>query len=392
MQQAIKGQPKKWWRIGRFLIIPTGVILVLFIIVQILFPNTHLPFFSQVGGIDLSVWGKASATIALDQAYNDATIGIYFGDNEKPYREVKPAEIGLKISNQRRINQMGYPWYIRLVPTSLLWWGLVAPEPKLNLDYDDTALNGYLKSVFGKKCLVEPINASLSISGENIHLTSASVGGRCNFDLVEQELKKINFLSASQGEVRIEIDETEPAVSTQDALALADKVGKNMVSDLELGFDDYDDSVTLKHQDLISWLSFAVVDDKLTVVIDETKSAEFYRGEVAPLVETSAGVTTIIASDLDNITREDGLEGQVINIQETNLRIAEYLMDERRTVTVAVESTDPTIEYVYERPVVQTSNTDRVETPKIIKPEEATVESENDATDDDDEAETPLPR
>jgi hypothetical protein len=73
------------------------------------------------------------------------------------------------------------------------------------------------------------------------------------------------------------------------------------------------------------------------------------------------------------------------------LRIAEYLMDERRTVAVAVESTDPTVEYVYERPAGQTPDSDRAETPEI-KPEETTDETEDDAPDADDEAEGPWTR
>jgi len=32
-----------------------------------------------------------------------------------------PAEIGLKVSNETRINKTDYPWYLRIVPMSILW-------------------------------------------------------------------------------------------------------------------------------------------------------------------------------------------------------------------------------------------------------------------------------
>jgi hypothetical protein len=101
----------------------------------------------------------------------------------------------------------------------------------------------------------------------------------------------------------------------------------------------------LPHEELASWIKFEVVSGKLTVVLDETKSTEFYKSRVAPLVESAAGVTTITTSDLTKVIRKNGTDGKMINIRETNQRIAEYLMDERQSVIVAVEAVEPEVKY-----------------------------------------------
>lgn len=314
-------------------------------LVQIFFPTTVLPLWANVDGVNLSTWQKAPATISLNRAYEDSKIGIFFSDNEKPYQEVTPADIGLKVENRRRIEAAGYPWYIRIVPTSLLWWGLVMPTQPPTLNYDDVTLRDYIKKTFGRECEVAPRNASLEINGDSIHLTKASVGGKCNSDDLKQALKSIDFVSVERGEVRLDIVEKQPDVSNQDALDLGDKIAKKMLNDLELEFDGYNDRVRLRHEELVSWVKFEVIDGKLTVVLDEVKSAEFYKSRVAPLVESAAGVTTITTSDLTKVIRKDGTDGKMVNIKETNQRIAEYLMDERQSVIVAIEAVEPEVKY-----------------------------------------------
>jgi len=70
---------------------------------------------------------------------------------------------------------------------------------------------------------------------------------------------------------------------------------------------------------------------------------------VAPIVEKEAGITTITTNDLRGVERREGDQGKVLNTVETGWRLTEYLLSKRQTVVVAVESIDPSVEYVYER-------------------------------------------
>lgn len=343
-----KKQLKKFYL--KYALIVVAAIFGVILLVQICYPSSNLPLNTKLGGKNLSGWDKKTAIKELNRAYENAEIEIFLDSNEDNYKTVFPENIGLEVDNTNQINNVSYPWYIRLVPTSLFWWGTTIKESDLSLNFDEDILDDYIEKTFGMPCYVEPKNASLAIDGNSVNINKSSVGGSCYQSVVKEAFRDAEFVSSNSGTIQVDLEVELPDISTDDAQELAMEISPNLVNDLVFKFDEMEETVTLGHDELTSWVTFEVVDKKLIPKIDEKKSSEFYKTRIAPLVEQSAGVTTIIATEDINTVRLDGVEGRVINIEETNLRIAEYLRGLRKTVTVALESTDPSINYVYNRP------------------------------------------
>ena len=352
----------------KYALIALAIIFGGLFLVQIFYPDSNLLIGTEINGKELSGWSKKSAIKELNRSYNNAEIEVYLDKDEESFRTVYPEEFGLEIDNTRRVNSIVYPWYIRIIPTSLFWWGKVAPVSELSLRFDESELRYFVEKRFGTPCYVEPKNASLSIDGSSIQIEKSHVGGICYQSEVEENFRDIKFSSFDSGSVMIDLVVEHPVVSTVDATNLAIEISPNIINDLVLEIDEIVENITLNRDELTSWISFEVIDHQLTPIINEDMSSEFYKTRVAPLVEKNAGVTTIIAIEDTNAVRIDGAEGQIINVKETNFRIVEYLLGSRKTVVLAVESTDPEIDYIYERlqsnqtknePVIDSENQDQ---------------------------------
>jgi hypothetical protein len=338
-----KMNPKNWWLV--FTIIIAAILLI-----QIFYPNSNLPLGTKISGKDLSGWNKRSAIKELNRNYADAEVSIFLGASDEVFDVVSPADFGLEIDNKKRVDAINYPWFIRLIPTSLFWWGGFSASGNPTEKFDDIDLQDFVEEKFGLPCYVEPKNASLSIDGSSINISKSRIGGTCYQSEVAENFRDVVFSSTSSGSVKVSLITEQPDVTTDDATALAMKVSPNLVSDLTLEFDEIEKSASLSRDELASWVIFDVVDGELKLIIDKEKSSQFYKEKIAPLVEQAAGVTTIIATEDLNTVRIDGSFGRVINVNETNLRISEYLLGLRKTVAVAIESTDPSVSYVYNRP------------------------------------------
>jgi hypothetical protein len=198
---------------------------------------------------------------------------------------------------------------------------------------------------FGDDCNIEPINASLEMNGTSLRLVKASQGGICNIDDVHAALTGLQFDTPGHSAVRIDGETIEPDVTNGDAQALASAVGTKLLGSLSLALGGDYGAVELSADELAGWLSFEVVNKKLVVVIDSEKSGKFFEEKVAPIVSQAAGVSIVTSNNLTDITRENGAEGKMINVKETVQRIADYLMDQRASVDVAIQSIEPTVEY-----------------------------------------------
>ncbi|GHU07542.1 hypothetical protein FACS189431_2250 [Alphaproteobacteria bacterium] len=338
-------------RIARFcerykkIVIPIAVVIAIDLLVQIFYPSARLLPFTYLGGENFGLANKSEAIIQLDQAYNSADVEIFFDGNEKPYLQLKPVDIGLSVGNAKSVGQMEYPWYMRIVPTSILWYGLIYSNVPPDIGFSESRLTRFIAMEFGDDCNIEPVNASLEMSGTSLRLIKASQGGICDIDDVHSAIAGLSFDTPNHSAVRIEGEIIEPDVTNSDAQELASSVGTKLLGNLSLSLGGDYGTVELPADELAGWLSFEVVSKKLIVVIDSDKSSKFFEDKVAPIVSQAAGVSIVTSNNLTETTRENGAEGKMINIKETVARIADYLMDQRASVDVAIQSIEPTVEY-----------------------------------------------
>lgn len=365
----VKYQKAKKKPVGKVKIalIVAGVVVGIELLVQIVWPNTILTPNTIIDEENYGLWDKTRVISMLDTVYKGLPVGIFFGDNTESYLDTTMGDIGMSVSNTKRITQIDYPAYWRLVPTSLFWYGLTSQVGPPQVIVDEITSSSFIDQNFGNKNYIKPVDAGLIITDEGISLKKSQIGGTYSLSELKNALKKPVF-SNKEAIVSVDIVAEYPKVDDEAALKVATTVSGQLINDLILTFDDYDDEVKLSVATLRGWITFEVIDGKLTPVINEKKLNKFLESEVAPLIEKAAGTTTITTNDLAGLDRQEGDEGKVLNTVETALRITEYLLGKRQSVVVAVESIDPSVEYVYER-ITDDTPVEEVDDDEELEPE-----------------------
>src|SRR5665811_1750810 len=81
------------------------------------------------------------------------------------------SDIGISTDNSSLISKELYPWYLRLVPTSILWASAVnGIDDRPAYQHDQVILDKYIKDKIGLSCDVEPKNASLELKSADLVL------------------------------------------------------------------------------------------------------------------------------------------------------------------------------------------------------------------------------
>ena len=338
---------------AKVVFIVIGIMLGIELLVQIFWPSNLLLPNTTIDGNSYGLWDKAKVVSILDNMYKSMPVELLFGENTEPYISTSTEDVGMSISNARRISQIDYAPQWRLVPTSLLWYGALSQIGQPQVALDNVLADNFIRQNFGDNSYIAPINAGLVITEQSIDLKKSSVGGTFSLSGLKTALARPSF-SARKITVNVDLLSEYPKVNDEKALSVATTVSGQLIDDLVLLFDEYDVEVKLPVTTIRSWITFDVIDDVLLPVINEKKLNKFLENEVASLVEKAAGTTTITTSELAGVRRSEGDEGKVLNTVETAWRLTEYLLGKRQSVVVAVESVDPMIEYVYER--IDTNN------------------------------------
>lgn len=327
----------------RELLIGFGVFIGLVILVQLLYPSDRLLPFSKIDDRSVSMWSKDDVVKQLDTAYKNYPTELYFGTNKKASHHPKPSEFGLTVRNDERVRDMDYPWYIRLVPTSLLWYGKVQKPQAPRYERNQAVLSKYVKEKLGDNCKVDPVNATLKAKGDSLEVVPSSKGGVCELPVVEKMLLKVSPQLTAENKAVVTMKEIPPAVSDKDAEALK----ATIISHLKRGVSIQAGSerVPIPVAMVTSWLDFAVVESKLTVAVSADRSKDFMAKELGPKVTVPAGVTKVATVDFAEVSRVNGQTGQALDVAATGGDIAAFLRGEVEIATTKTQPVAPRIEY-----------------------------------------------
>lgn len=326
----------------RQLFIGFGALGALLVITQLFYPADKLLPAVKVDDVSVGFLAKKDATTLLDEKYKQAPIALKFGNVATPQFTPLPADIGLEVQNQSRIEALQYPWYMRLVPTSLFWYGALTHAADPTYNRDEAALKKYIEKNLGNSCNVAPINANAAAKNGTIVVIEATAGGTCKLKDVEQALVTVTPKHASNTEVVIPVDEIPVKISTQDAEAfvktLTGRIGDSVA--IKVGGE----MATITVSELGNWLDF---DNKneLLVRVDSKKAQAYLLETIAPKVAIAAGTTKVTTRDFRELSRTEGATGRTLHTTETAQSITNFLTgknDQAQTVTKPVA---PRIEY-----------------------------------------------
>lgn len=330
---------KTHWKIALYI---TLGVLAAIIIVQFVYPRDRMVPYAHVDGIDVGHWHKDDVIWQLDNEYNRIKQPIYFGSNKEPHVEVSLDEIGLSVSNKKRISGAVYPWYFRLIPSSVLWYHYVDSDKGPTYTVDNKKQQAFIEDIAGKNCHVSPVNASLKVDKDKLTLVPAIPGGECEISQVKEVISQSKPRLDADTSVRIPVTEKKAEITDKVASDVAKEIMSRVGESVDLKVADK--VVNIPATDLYSWLIFSTSDESLTADVEVKKAKSFFDKNIIPLVYRPAGTTKITTRDFLEIDRSNGARGQTLDRQSTAESLTEFI-NTGEEPNIKIASTTPKVEY-----------------------------------------------
>lgn len=330
-----KRPPKKWLIWG-------GVALVVILmIVQFAYPADRLLPFTNVDGRSVGGQKRADVVKQLNEDYAKHPIDIYMGSAAKPVTSPKLAEASIKVDNTERLNRLDYPWYVRIVPTSILWAGLKSTKPPAPTFGDNFAK--YVDEKLMPSCREQPTDATLRAEGEKLVVVPAKPGGQCEAQAVIQSIKKIAPVITQPTTVRVAREEIAPAVNDEAAQSVGDELNARLATGVSLTAGG--EVIAVPTGDLVSWLDFKSEENTLAVSVNTDRARAWLEKVVSPKVSVKAGVSYITTHDFTETSRQNGASGQALDVPATADSVQAVVRGESNGATAVTKVVPPTEQY-----------------------------------------------
>jgi beta-lactamase class A len=331
------------WR--AFALPAVGLIIGLLLVFQILWPTARLAPFTTIENTNLGGVLREDAVKMLDQKFVESKVGVYLNNSETAFIKATPGELGIASSNKDRVEAMDYPWYLRIIPTSLFWAHLVSEGSLGNLQYhrSQDTLSSYINTTVGDTCHRDVRNGSAEVKGENVRVVEAFSGGDCDINELTTVLKSVNPTSEG-AHLSIAGTEVLPVITTKKAQAFVNHVNKIMKDGVAI--NDGKNSHDVPKKELVKWIDFTSTDGKLDYSFSIERASGYLAEKVGTVVEKPTGTMTITLKDFAEQSRDTGQTGVVFNKERMLQSIKTSLEKGERKVAVEVDTIQPTAKYV----------------------------------------------
>jgi beta-lactamase class A len=306
---------------------------VLMIAVQMCYSWQSTMLFAKVDGVAVGGMSRDEAVARVNDEYAAAKVAISFGASKKPYRTPSLKELGVTVASDA-VDTVMYPWWLRLVPTSL-WWGYaVAGDANSTAGVSKEKIAQYATQQLGESCSVAPKNASAKVEGEKIVRVSAEDGGSCKTEDVVAQLQAVKPNLREPLKVRVPMVPIKPAITNEMADAVIAKAETKLSEGVEVVLGDV--KVKLDSVAVRSWLTFDSTGEDLMLAVDAAKAKEPLEESLSSKVTRRAGVATITTYDFVETSRVGGGDGRALNVAGTARNIANYLTNDEARADIAV--------------------------------------------------------
>ena len=324
-------------------LIAVGLLVLVNILFQLFYPSDRMPLFATVDGVNVSGWLKKDAIKKLDSLTNKQTLTVVLGDTKQTNENVSLSKLGIKVSNSSRITAATYPWYVRVVPTSSLWFGPVQSESLPKYAINKTIATKYITSTFGDTCIVAPKDATLKVSSNELSVVQSKLGGTCEINQAVKSIESAKPVITKKATITIPVKATQPAVANSTAQKLADKLNKTSSKGVVLKVVDKQQAIAQK--EVLSWLDFAPSGKELSFSINATRANVYLAKTATPIISKPAGVTKVSTLDFTETSRSDGATGQTLDVTATLKGITDVLDGETESATAVATRLAPTVQY-----------------------------------------------
>lgn len=345
MSEQTRHAIRRWWQKYKDAVI-VCVLSVLFVVVvvQFLYPRDRMLPFAYIDGVHVAGWEKKDVIWELNKRYEMQPINIYIGENDEPFASVAPAEVGLTISNDKRINEYKYPWYMRLIPSSILWYERVTSGPATPATkHTEQKAEAYIKTHMGSACNVKPVNATVKVKNGALIVVEAQDGGTCEPEDAVKKLQAVAPKSLTAQTVRIPVKPIAPRVTTDDATSFSDVLQRQVQDGVSIRVGN--ETQKFDKKTLTNWLSISMKKNKLVAVVSSKKARSKLEETIGKRVYKSAGITHVTTKDFTEISRSEGAKGKQLDIEATVDNLTQFIQGKNDTPSSIVTTIQPTVNY-----------------------------------------------
>lgn len=313
----------------------------LLLLVQLFYPTDRLPLAASIDGQQLGGNTKAEAATVLDAAYSAHKVAIYMGSGKEPVVSPRFSDMDVSVNNAARLEKASYPWYMRLVPTSLFWANVTnVPTPSAQFGSKFTS---YIDTKLMPDCKQAPVDATLKVNGEKLNLVPAITGGTCEKSDVIASIKKVTPSLTQKTSVRVARDEQAPTVSD----AAATEYARTLTMRLKDGvtIDVLGGPVVVDTKDALSWLDFSTKDGAIAANVSGEKAGAWLNEHVAAKVAVAPGVSYITTLDFTETARVNGGSGRALDVGATVASIQSVVAGDATQANAATIVVAPTEQY-----------------------------------------------
>jgi len=286
---------------------------------------------------------KNDAAETLDEKYAARELQLYFGGADKPQYTPAPAEFGLVTKNAERLEQMSYPWYLRIVPTSLAWAHKVVEPGRPDYNKNTKKLSEFLKEELGGSCQVAPINATAEVDSTTIKVIKEEPGGTCKESDVRKALDGVKPRLNEGFSAQVNMVSIPAAVRAEDVRPVVDTMNVQLASDVAFAY--YATNHQVPAQEIRKWLTFSSVGGKFEIGFDAKKADAYLNPNLADKIARPAGISRVKTHDFVEVSREDGAVGRALDTNRTLMSLRSYLIAEAQNVPVGERVVEPRVEY-----------------------------------------------
>lgn len=346
------------WKIVTASII--GAILVLIIAFQIVYPSSRILPGTVIDGVTLDYMRKPDAVEALNKAYGEMPLGIYFGSNEAPFQKPKFKDIGVGVNTEKYLAALDYPWYLRLIPTSFFWAAEFTKTGEMEYVYDKGKIDAYIESQVGDDCEIPAKDATLKLVVDKLQVVSAQSGGICDITHFQQALAATKPVAIGENKVNIEIREKAAYVDDDKARLLGNMLNDRASTPMPIVAGGSDQTITGKS--VLSWLDFKsfipelpanqVRDEdkiragsKLTFTVNRERMNTFMAGDIGKKVIIKAVANKVTTKDFTVTARVDGSPGREIDPDRTAVTVENYLNKKANKATTETRPVQQSTSY-----------------------------------------------
>lgn len=346
------------WKI--LLISIVGVILVLTVAFQIIYPSNRLLPGTMVDGVSLDYMRKQDAVESLNKAYGDMKLAIYFGSNQAAFQTPKFSEIGIGVNTESYLAPYEYPWYLRLIPSSFFWAGGLNKPGEMAYVYDKSKIDSYIQGKVGDDCTIPAKDATLKLVGDKLQLVSAQPGGICDITRFQQVLTETQPKPIGENKVNIDIRETAALVDDEKARVLLNSLNDRASTPMPITVAN--DSQTINGRAVLSWLDFKSFipetpagqprdEDKirngakLTFTVNRDRMGSFMAGDITKKVAVKPGITRVTTNDFTETARANGAVGRDLDKEQTAVSVENYLSKKTNQAAALTKPIQPSVVY-----------------------------------------------